>query len=550
MLRNILVLIVISVTIQIGLSQQNGLLSLNINKSYQGYTLTFPHNQSSVFLVDNCGAIVHQWDDDTNFRPGNTAYLMPDGNLVKAKRPSAVGQDAIWAGGGGAILEIVNWEGEPQWSFVQNNEMARLHHDIALMPNGNILAISWEKISKEEAIKEGRDSTKITQDELWPDYILEINPETDQIVWEWHVMDHVIQDFDPVKNNYGVISDHPELVNLNYDTSNGAADWMHTNSIDYNADLDQIIISVPTFNEMWIIDHSTTTLQAASHVGGKSNKGGDLMYRLGNPAAYNKGTEVDQILFYQHDVHWNNDLPRNHPDYGKIMAFNNRVSSDYSSVEIFNPPWDMYSWSYNKVDNVWLPKTFTNTITHPGPKPFVSSGLSGSQRLPNNNTLLLSGRQGYWVELDPNGEIVWEYVTPLKSGVPVSRLDTLQLNENLTFRIYRYSPEYVGLAGKDLSNQTYIETDPDPSWCGRLVSIPFIEDIIVKVYPNPAGHNLAIEWTKKGIVDISIIDLFGRTMLMTKGNGGMCYVNVSGLEMGIYVLKIDGKSAGKVQISR
>lgn len=530
--------------------QQNGLLTYDASRTYEGYTLAFPHNQSSVYIIDNCGAVVHQWDDEATFRPGNTAYLKEDGNLLRLKRLAAVGQDAIWAGGGGDIIEIVDWDGNSLWSFSQNNDTLRLHHDVALIPNGNILAISWEKLTKEEAIALGRDSTKISQDQLWPDYIFEIDPSTSQIVWEWHTMDHVIQDFDSTKSNYGVIADHPELVDLNYDTSNGAADWMHSNAIDYNADLDQILLSVPTFNEIWIIDHSTTTTQAASHIGGKSNRGGDLMYRIGNPAAYGNGTEADQILFYQHDVHWNTDLPINHPDYGKIMVFNNRVGADYSSVEIFNSPWNMYDWAYDKAGAVWMPTKFDNTIRHPGPKPFVSSGLSSAQRLPNNNTLMVSGRQGYWVELDPNGQIVWEYVTPLKAGVPVSRLDTLEINNNLTFRIYKYSPDYPAFDDKDLTNRSYIEIDPDPAWCGRLVSIPFVEDIQTNVYPNPAGHNLAIEWSSGGMVRLELVDLMGRSRLQSKGNGGMCYLDVASVETGMYILLIDGKAVSRVQIAR
>ena len=129
--------------------------------------------------------------------------------------------------------------------------MDRLHHDIAPMPNGNILMISWELKTKEEAIQAGRDTALLTQSKLWPDYIIEVDPVLDSIVWEWHVWDHLIQGFDATKDNYGVVADHPELVDLNFVTNGGTADWMHTNSIDYNAELRQIMISVPTFNEVW-----------------------------------------------------------------------------------------------------------------------------------------------------------------------------------------------------------------------------------------------------------------------------------------------------------
>jgi hypothetical protein len=96
---------------------------------------------------------------------------------------------------------------------------------------------------------------------------------------------------------YGVVTDHPELVDINFGDTK--TDWMHTNSIDYNEKFDQILISVHNFNEIWVIDHSTTTEEAAGHTGGNSGKGGDLLYRWGNPQAYERGTASDQQLFLQ-----------------------------------------------------------------------------------------------------------------------------------------------------------------------------------------------------------------------------------------------------------
>jgi len=80
-----------------------GLLSYDQTKAFDGYNLIFPHNQPHVFLLNNCGEIVHQWEDDANWRPGNTAYLTADGLLYKAKRDAQVTADAIGAGGGGAM---------------------------------------------------------------------------------------------------------------------------------------------------------------------------------------------------------------------------------------------------------------------------------------------------------------------------------------------------------------------------------------------------------------------------------------------------------------
>src|SRR5512144_2932121 len=109
------------------------------------------------------------------------------------------------------------------------------------------------------------------------------------------------------------------------------------NSLNYNAKLHQIVLSVRGCNEIWILDHSTTTQQAAGHTGGKHGKGGDLIYRWGNPAAYKRGTERDKQLVQQHDAQW---IPDGCPGAGHLTIFNNGYDRGYSSIEEIVPPVD------------------------------------------------------------------------------------------------------------------------------------------------------------------------------------------------------------------
>ena len=517
-----------------------GLLSYDITQSYQGYTMIYPHNQPNVYLLDNCGEIVHVWEDDAQFRPGNTAYLLDNGNLVKTKRNAAVGQDSIWAGGGGAIIEIRTWDNDLLWSYELNDPSARLHHDVEVMPNGNILAIAGESVTEAEAIENGRDPATINQGAVWPDYIFEIDPNTDEIVWEWHVWDHLIQDFDSTKANYGVISDNPGLVDINLDTNDGKADWLHSNAIDYNEDLDHIMLSVPQFDELWIIDHSTTTEQAATNRGGRSNRGGNLIYRAGNDMAYGRGDSTSQILFYQHDTHWVNEfVPDSHPFKDHIVCFNNRVGADFSTVEVFDPEWEMYSGQYATLNGVYAPGLFTNTITHPDPQAVYSTGLSSAQLLPNGNFLICSGRFGYIVELTPGNEVVWEYKTPRKGTEAATQGDTLTINNNLTFRAFRYPPEYVAFEGRELEPLGFIENEPIEDWCDRLVTVSTPEFMEMQIFPNPATDLIHLSWDSGELIDIEVIDVLGRVMIRERGNGGMKYLDISQLENMIYFIRVD-----------
>lgn len=516
-----------------------GVLTYSPWHSYDGYNLIYPENQSNVYLLDNCGQIVHQWEEDDNFVSGKVAYLQPDGSLVKTKRYKSTFGDPIQGGGQGAFVEIRDWDNELLWQFEQNNSMGRLHHDIAVMPNGNILLISWENYTEEQIISEGRDPNLIIQNQLWPDYILEVNPELNSVVWEWHVMDHVIQDFDSTKLNYGVVGEHPELIDLNWDTSEGKADWNHVNSVDYNEALDQIVISVPTFNEFWIIDHSTTMEESAGHSGGDSGKGGDLLYRWGNPAAYRQGNESDQKLFFQHDVHWIDDFVNaDHPSYGKIALFNNRISLSVSTANVLNPEFDTVNQVYLQENNQWLPADFDETYTHPIPSMMVSGIMSSIQVLPNENVLICASRPGYSFEMTPAGEVVWEYKVPLQLGEPIEQGTLLAGSANITFRMDRYPLDFSAFEGRNLSPTGYLELEPDVAYCDLVLKNEEILMPTTTLFPNPATNYITIDRGDPGEVSVRIIDILGRIRIEKTIRGKVSDVDVSKLESGIYVLEL------------
>ena len=245
--------------------------------------------------------------------------------------------------------------------------------------------ISWplhgRRKTADEAKEAGRKPHLIPNAGLWPDKIIEIAP-TDKshgnIVWEWHYWDHLVQDADPSKKNYGVVADHPELLDINAldDTlparisedsmeilkakgeilwrnqtpDNMGSDIFHTNAIKYNADLDQIVFSSPHLNEIYIIDHSTTTKEAAGHKGGRWGKGGDFLYRWGNAKNYKRGDTTTQQLFGQHDVRW---IDKGTPGEGHLTIYNNDIHQpnglNYSAIYEIVPPTDAKgNYTYGK----------------------------------------------------------------------------------------------------------------------------------------------------------------------------------------------------------
>ena len=419
--------------------QTVGMFVNNKEKAFEGYTLFAPMQSTTTYLMDNEGTFAHTWENTYN--PGISVYLLENGNLL---RTASVRNTTFDAGGSGGKVQEIDPDGNVVWEFDHSGAQYLLHHDVEYLPNGNVLMIAWEYKSEADTIEAGRDPSLLADGELWPDKIIEVEPDSGNTVWEWHVWDHLIQDHDDSKPNYGTVADHPELVDLNYSSpgpETGGADWTHFNSVDYHEEFDQIVVSVHSFSEIWIIDHSTTTAEAASHTGGNYGKGGDILYRWGNPQTYGAGAKSDQKLFSQHDANW---IESAYPGEGNILIFNNgqgRPDGDYSSVDEIEPPVDAqgnYSLTsgaaYGPADMTW---------TYSDSSDFYSQNISGAQRLSNGNTLICNGANGIFFEVTNEKEIVWKYVNPVSKDGIVEQGDPSKMNQ--VFRVYRYAPDYAGL---------------------------------------------------------------------------------------------------------
>lgn len=448
---------------QVALAQNTiGTMAYTPDAVDAGYTLLYPHNQPNVYLVDLCGEVVHTWNNDEGFRPGNVAYLQENGDLVFTYRPQVFANDWIWAGGGGQTVERRTWDNEVLWSYSLNDSTARFHHDIEVKDDGHVFAIAWEHFSADEALAAGRDSMLIPEEGLWSDMILELAPNDSgsaDIVWEWHAWDHLVQGFDSTKANFGTVSEDPTLIDLNHGTpSSQASDWLHINAIDFNPFFQHLMVSVPTFNELWIIDYNNFDP-------------GTLLWRWGNPAAYGLGSEEDQQLYYQHDCHWVFDhITLGNPDFGKIAVFNNRVPAGedqlLSSVHLLNPAYTDYDNTYatDETTGQYFPAGFDWSYT--ATDSIYSSGLSSFQRLDNGNSLICYGRWGDTREVTPEGELAWRYKTPFVNAggtaIPVAQGTLPNINQNLTFRAHRYPADYTGFDNAMLMPQGAIELEPMP----------------------------------------------------------------------------------------
>jgi len=452
------------------------------NRVNEDYTLFAPMSSESTYLIDAHGRMVHSWTSPSGLPPGMSVYMLEDGDLL---RTTNLGTNFDHDGNGVAgKIERLSWDSQMEWEWFYPGETNRSHHDIEPLPNGNFLIIAWDFKNESESYQAGRNPNKMSQDTLWPDQIVEVQPVgTDQanIVWEWNIWDHLIQDYDSTKDNYGVVGDHPELLDINFVDSPDhfnpyKSDWMHCNGIDYNSILDQIALSCRNMNEIYIIDHSTTTEEAAGHTGGNSGKGGDILYRWGNPEAYRAGTANDQQLFGQHDIQW---IKEDRPGAGDLIVFNNGVgrSTSYSSADVISPP--LVNGEYVlQSGSPWGPVS-PSWSWDQGTSMYATS-LGGVERLENGNTLVTWGVRGTFIEVNPEGEVVWKYINPvigtesLNQGDDIPQNPNGKSNENKVFKTHRYNSSFPGFVGKNLTPGDYIESWTDD--CSNEESIPWDSD--------------------------------------------------------------------------
>ncbi len=408
----------------------------------EGYIMFGVPNSASVYLINRKGEVVHEWKGNYG-GPTTSAYLNNDGSLFQ----NAMDPDfPVFAGGGEAgRIQKITWDNKIVWDFEYANEKSHTHHDLTVMPNGNVLAIAWESRTAGEVLAAGRKPIFTPKAGLWPDKIVEIQPQGKhggKIVWEWHIWDHLIQDFDAKKANYGKPAEHPELLDFNVgDTvppmisedsmdilkkqgrvlwrnqtpENRGSDVYHVNAVKYNAELDQIAFSSPDLNEIFIIDHSTTTKEAAGHKGGRWGKGGDFLYRWGNPENYRRGDSTDRKLFHQHDIRW---IEKGKPGAGNLTLFNNDIHSkgsmNYSAIYEISPPKDQKGNYLLEKGKPFGPEKPVWTYIAPDSVSFWSSFISGAHRMNNGNTFINEGAKGRFFEVTKEGKIVWEYLNPYR----------------------------------------------------------------------------------------------------------------------------------------
>jgi hypothetical protein len=452
------------------------LLYCDATNACAGYTLFGVGNRT--YLLDLQGRVVHTWPVGTN------PHLLENGNVLDASKDDPSGFQGF---------KEVNWDGKTVWEYTEKRADYAPHHDWVRIFNKKLnapttLYIANKSISSAQAIAAGADPKKLpNREEGQMDAIVEVNM-AGNVVWEWCFFDHVVQDFDATKPSYvgagKTIADYPGRINLNMPGKPLRRDWLHCNSLDYNATSGHLVIN-SVQGELYVIDHDGTFVagDAKASIAKAASAAGDFMYRFGDPARYAQGeppkilenwdnaTTGDKQMGGSHHVSW---IPPGLPGAGHIMVFNNGQylyqRTPGSSILEINPFLDANgqdTGKYVNPPNVGYRRESYDHDTHNEPRQISKqivwcyrslnnhgffSHIGGSaQRLPNGNTFICSDTEGHFFEVTPDGKLVWEYINPLTRDFGTVKVlsDALPM-VNSAFRAFRFAPGFPAFKDREL----------------------------------------------------------------------------------------------------
>jgi len=224
-----------------------------------------------------------------------------------------------------------------------------LHHDCVRMPNGNTLVSIWQKLPEGMTERvQGGHHDDEDPDRMWADVVQELSPDG-RVVREWRSWEHL--DFELDRKC----------------PLEARGEWTHLNSMALTPEGDYLL-SFRLTDTIAIVD-------AAS---------GALKWRWG-----------PRVLSHQHHASW---LPNGH-----ILVFDNGCHRlrhpAFSRVLEVDPAAKAGS------EIVWEYKAPTVLA-------FYSFMVSGCERLAGGNTFITEGATGRLFEVTPQGDVVWEYVSP------------------------------------------------------------------------------------------------------------------------------------------
>ncbi|WP_400768526.1 aryl-sulfate sulfotransferase [Methylosinus sporium] len=388
-------------------------------RAYNSYVL-FAGGDDVTRLVDLTGKVVREW----KYTGQPVSFIDPalvDGArghiFVTLESEEGRGTDLTPGRAQTRVRKTVgevDWDGKPVWSFgsAAPGGVARQHHDITRLPNGNTLLLA--NISYP--------LPGFAAPQVLDDVAYEANPDGD-IVWTWAASDHLDEvgfTADELKLIKG--SKNPDYLHVNDLKPVGPNHWYDEGDARFAPD--NLIFDSRNGNFIAIVDRKTRKIvwTLGPHFPPVSEDGTTTSRKVPRP--------VDQISG-QHDAHI---IPKGLPGAGNLLVFDNQGEAGYPRASVtftggsrvleIDPVTKQIVWQYTGASS-----------GNPG-WTFRSTHISNARRLPNGNTFIDEGQIGRFFQVTPAGEIVWEYLNPY----PRRGKDAETGRPTLNYSVYRAQP--------------------------------------------------------------------------------------------------------------
>lgn len=394
-------------------------------RSWSGFTVLSPLGEPEAVVIDMNGNVVKSWDG-YRISAGGPVRVLPGGHVIAPVGANPPKQESL-----GLVQK--DFEGNVVWQLDRNQQIEtnagetiwslRQHHDWQredfpagyyspeLTPStvgANTLVLTHTTHSVPNVTER-----RLLED----DRIIEVTPDG-EIIWEWTAGEHI--------DEFGFSDAARETIAAAPGFGNGPFDWIHINAATflgpnrfYDAGDERfapknVIVSSRQASLISIIDYDD----------------GSIVWQIGPDFSETPEEMRIRQIIGPHHPHM---IPVGLPGAGNIMIFDNGGSSGYGSPNsLAANGLGIYARATSRILEI-DPTTLEVVWSYNGPG-FFSTNISGSQRLPNGNTLITEGASGRLLEVTTDGEIVWEYMHPVFSGARGS---------NAVYRGYRVPYDWI-----------------------------------------------------------------------------------------------------------
>jgi outer membrane protein assembly factor BamB len=308
-------------------------------------------------------------------RPGRDAVILPNGNLgYNGSHEKSVDLYPAWDIWHGGHF----MEATPSGDIVWEHEDPYHHHDAQWLDNGNLLYTVASPIP----VKNGKGlfNSKVPlemQQRPFSDTIREVNREG-EVVWEWNVWEHIS------------IEDYPIHECFNRDNAKERLHWPMVNGIHQTED-GLILLSLRTTSGIIAVDKETR----------------EIIWKLKYP-----------LVAQQHDPSLTED--------GYVLCFDNGnirpASIHHSRIVEYDIVAEELVWEYKD----------------PMPPAFFSPYMGSVEKLWNGSYSICESAFGRIFEVNPKGELMWEYVIPEFAEYPKPLNQFITGEHNSCFKTHRY----------------------------------------------------------------------------------------------------------------